>query len=282
MKRKENYYNELINNYNNFNCDCSNENIKVFEFEYLDSMNNKIKENEILFCDDLNYKMDISEINLLKMDIEGYKLIKSPDEIVEDNNLYQFIYGKETNAIIEYINKENEEKINEDLIVNTYLEDYLDVDIKEIDGYIYESGENKVKIDEENKIIKIFYKKDNSKANRNKNKRNNSISNKSEESQELNREVRVLYKDFDTDRVLLEDKVTFKSETKFIKYRIKRIEGYKIMDDEDEKSIINEIINGLNVEELDVKKDKKNKDVKDEYEIVMNCDNSDYIIYFKK
>lgn len=68
-----------------------------------------------------------------------------------------------------------------------------------------------------------------------------------------------------------------------------------------EINIIDELINSLDIENLDLKievdndKDKNiskrssnslfNKEitkVKSEYEIIMNCDDSDYIIYYKK
>ena len=243
-------------------------------------MNNKIKENEIIYFDDLDFDIDFNsyEINLLKINLDGYRLIKSPEKLIEDNYLYQYIYGKETTAVIEYINMENEEKISEDEIIDTYISDCINADIKEIDGYIYNYGGQEEIIDTDNKHIKIFYKKEDKKTNSNSKKR---IIKKNNNVQEEYGEIRVIYKDFYTNRILFEDKVTFKEGTKFIKYKTKRIEGYKIMDDE-EKSIINEIINDLNVEELNVEQKKKSKEIKDEYEIVMNCDKSDYIIYYKK
>lgn len=247
-------------------------------------MNNKIKENEIIYFNDLDFNFDINsnfylyEMELLKEKIDGYKLIKCPEKIIEDNYTYQFIYGKETTAVIEYIDMKNEEKISEDYTFDTYFKECINADIKVIDGYIYDHGGQQEIIDTENKHIKIFYKKEDKKINSSSKKR---IINKHDNVQEKYGEIRVIYKDFNTNKILLEDKVTYKEGTKFIKYKTKRIEGYKIMDDE-EKSIINEIINDLNVEELNVEQKKKSKEIKDEYEIVMNCDKSDYIIYYKK
>ena len=57
---------------------------------------------------------------------------------------------------------------------------------------------------------------------------------------------------------------------------------------DDNESLIDELINSLNNDELeDITKNNnttniENSKVKEEYEIVMNCDDSDYIIYYKK
>ena len=66
------------------------------------------------------------------------------------------------------------------------------------------------------------------------------------------------------------------------------------MDYNDEKSIIDELIESLGIQNLDDVNNKKkrynflksndikNTKPKEEYEIVMNCDDSNYIIYYKK
>lgn len=63
-------------------------------------------------------------------------------------------------------------------------------------------------------------------------------------------------------------------------------------DTTDEINIIDELINGLNIENLELKQElkkgnneklnMKTRKTKNEYEIIMNCDESDYIIYYKK
>ena len=81
---------------------------------------------------------------------------------------------------------------------------------------------------------------------------------------------------FNTNNIILRDSIIVDENVHKIRYKLKKVEGYRPMDEED-KSIINEIIN-----ELSGGEENKNKNVKSEYEIIMNCDNSDYIIYFKK
>ena len=55
---------------------------------------------------------------------------------------------------------------------------------------------------------------------------------------------------------------------------------------DDENNIFNEILNSLNIgkEEYDDVKISKNKsfDAMVEYEIIMNCDDSNYIIFYRK
>ena len=65
-----------------------------------------------------------------------------------------------------------------------------------------------------------------------------------------------------------------------------------LMEYNEDKNIIDEIIESLGVENLEDIKNIKELDVaksnsmvdkpKEEYEIVMNCDDSNYIIYYKK
>lgn len=65
--------------------------------------------------------------------------------------------------------------------------------------------------------------------------------------------------------------------------------------EDNNETIIDELINSLDIERENSDKKvnktanknsvnniKKDEDVKVEYEIVMNCDDSDYIIYYKK
>lgn len=57
-------------------------------------------------------------------------------------------------------------------------------------------------------------------------------------------------------------------------------------DNDDNDNVLNEILSSLNIEKNEEKNVKINKrksiDAKVEYEIIMNCDDSDYIVYYKK
>lgn len=80
--------------------------------------------------------------------------------------------------------------------------------------------------------------------------------------------------------------------------KLKEIEGYTLIDnyeynnnafdENSQDSIIDEIIKSLDNEEIDKKDlddsltDTERKNIISEYEIVMNCDDSDYIVYYKK
>lgn len=53
-------------------------------------------------------------------------------------------------------------------------------------------------------------------------------------------------------------------------------------DEKNEDDIIDEIIRSLDIDMNELKETCKDDDILYEYEIVMNCDDSDYIIYYKK
>ena len=97
------------------------------------------------------------------------------------------------------------------------------------------------------------------------------------------------YVDIDTDEMIYEEKIAITKGDK-IKVKIKEIEGYSLIEDynNDDDTIIDEIIKSLG---SDLEKDFDSNDdlttnekvnIQSQYEIVMNCDDSDYIIYYKK
>lgn len=166
-----------------------------------------------------------------------------------------------------FLNNDTNESINDEIIKETYIGDDIEIPKIDIDGYNLITNEDKIKIDIENKIFEIKYQKKTQQVKR-------EIKNEEPKKEEIQyKEIRIIYKDFATNKILLQDTINVRSDQKIIKYKIKRIEGYRPMDEED-KSIINDIINSLNEQE--------NKKYKEEYEIVMNCDKSDYIVYYKK
>ena len=80
-----------------------------------------------------------------------------------------------------------------------------------------------------------------------------------------------------------------------IKTKLKEIEGYRLIKDinnssnDESNSIIDEIINSISgeqdLEESNLSNSlttNERNNITEEYEIVMNCDNSEYIIYYKK
>ena len=98
--------------------------------------------------------------------------------------------------------------------------------------------------------------------------------------------------DIDTNKILRKDSVVVNSNNKAV-YKLRRIEGYQIVKNKDNSnkkdSLIDEIISSIDTDnkfnvnnELDsLTEDEKNM-IDEQYEIVMNCDESDYIIYYKK
>ncbi len=185
------------------------------------------------------------------------------------DNEIKFIYNKTGKVIVSYIDEFTNQKLSQDEIkVYSYGEEYNTLPKKFSNYELTRTSENvNGVIDEDTKYIYYYYKP--------------SII------------VSVKYVDFDTNDVLLEDKIVG-NEGSNIKYKIKKIEGYKLVKDiqnpdDEEESIIDEIIQSLSPEddykEIDLGDsltEDERKNIKDEYEIVMNCDNSDYIIYYKK
>jgi len=130
----------------------------------------------------------------------------------------------------------------------------------------------------------------------------------SNSAQEDGRKIRIRYIDINTNKLLFKDEIVVNDDEKQIKYKLKKIEGYNLVnnieDDSNnrhdknlkktkdgtkkENNIMDEIINSLDIES-NIKNDNDNGLTEDEkrrtiaqYEIVMNCDESDYIIYYKK
>ncbi len=103
--------------------------------------------------------------------------------------------------------------------------------------------------------------------------------------------VNLKYVDIDTNSVIWEETIVTEKGS-IMKIKLKEIEGYRLIkdmnskNDDENESIIDEIINSdADIEQQDLTDlltTNERNNIMKEYEIVMNCDNSDYIIYYKK
>ena len=174
---------------------------------------------------------------------------------------------------VKYVDKENN-NILEEYSIEDYYNTTYSTDKKEFEEYTFESKTNNTcgVIDKEQIEIVYYY-----------------IKNRKEQ---VKQKLTIKYVDYSNKKVLKTDEIICNESKQKIK--LKRIEGYTCMDENDfkkDESLIDELINSLDDDKILYKKSKegniiipkdKNLTVKSEYEIVMNCDNSDYIIYYKK
>lgn len=214
--------------------------------------------------------------------IEGYNCItKEIKTTMTPENSHINIYYNEIpkgKIIVKYLDKENQDSISDSYTIEDYFDTEYKTEKREIDGYelSYEPDNLEGKINNYETEVLYYY-------DRIKTKDENLIKEKSK---------LVKYVDYDTKRVLATEEIKANKKNKII---IKRIEGYRLMDKEEfdkENSLIDELINSLEIDQdfiqdklknENVIMPKKNKTGKlSEYEIVMNCDDSDYIVYYKK
>ena len=211
------------------------------------------------------------EITINKPEINGYILANNNISKIKINSEEQYIsilYNKVGNITISYINELTNEKLCQDDIKTLSFGSNYTVNPKEFENYeISKTPENETGIlDKENITISYYYKP--------------------------KFVINLKYVDIETDKVIFEEKL-YTIKNKKIKYKLKEIEGYKLIYDFDneEESVIDEIIKSLGKEAKQninnsLKDDSlttdEKKNIKSEYEIVMNCDDSDYIIYYKK
>lgn len=210
-------------------------------------------------------------IKISPKEISGYICETNIDNIKmsEDTKEIKLIYNRIGKIVISYIDELSNNKLLQDEIKTySYGEEYNTVP-KEFTNYDFTKASENTNglIDEDTKYIYYYYKP--------------------------KFIINVRCVDFDTNKLILEEQLVG-SKGSNIKYKIKEIEGYKLIKDvqnpdDEENSIIDEIIhsldsddslNDVNLENSLTENERKN--IKEEYEIVMNCDNSDYIIYYKK
>lgn len=206
-------------------------------------------------------------INIDKVKINGYICETNINNIKmnSENETISLIYNKVGNIVTSYIDKTTNKKISEDDLKSLSYGSNYKTTSKEFENYeLIENPDNAVGTVDNDYINIICYYKPKFKIN-------------------------FKYVDIDTDEVIYEEKIAVTKDNK-IKVKLKEIEGYSLIKDsnDEDDTIIDEIIKSLG---SDLEKNYNSKsnlttnekeNIKSEYEIVMNCDDSEYIIYYKK
>ena len=320
----KNYYLHIKTIDNNLNeSNCNTIRLKLpsqgLRIRYIDLNTNNELCNSYKMEGNANDEYDISD--KIK-NIQGYKLITKKGEtngkLKKDQINIDAFYAKSKNLTIKYIDEEANKEIKGSDKLDCYIGQKVDINKPTIIGYECKSGKltyvvndseaenvvkvyyNKIKIPESDANIK--YDKDADMKNGTVNSKNANKENESKETQEKkasqNRNIKIKYVDFDTNKILFEETKILKPDEKKIKLKMYYIEGYSKMSNEkneynnhseEEKTIMDELResivgkeNAENVTHQDENNLIDNIPSKQEYEILMNCDQSDYIIYYKK
>ena len=186
------------------------------------------------------------------------------------NQEISLIYNKLGNVIVSYIDETTGLKLCEDeTSTYSYGNEYATLS-KDFKNYEFSRTSDNVKGVVETDVIHVYY------------------------YYKPKFKVSIKYVDIDTNAVIGYDEiVTDKGSS--VKIKLKEIEGYTLIkninnpSDDENSSIIDEIINSISSEEELEESNLSNSlttnekdNITEEYEIVMNCDNSEYIIYYKK
>lgn len=287
-----------VSNVNTFKIALPSKGIRI---RFLNINNNsEVQEAKILkgnANDDYNIQNDLDS------NIDGFTLISNSNNLIgkfqkELINVVYY-YAKNVNYTFEYIDKETGNKIINDKNYSSYEGNTIDIEYPSINGYSCIKNDEKVKLKDGSNIVKIYYEKNKEESNEKNNKENNKINS---ETKNLEKIITIRYVDITTDKELYVDKVIINSEDKKFKLKVKNFEGYELMDnnsnknnsksnndkekDDDSKegqSIIDELIESeYGISNIIEEKNDDNLFIKDEYEILMNCDESNYILYYKK
>ncbi len=206
-------------------------------------------------------------INIDKTKIDGYicETKINSMKLNKQDETVSLLYNKTGNIIISYIDESTNEKLCKDDVESMFYGNSYSFAPKEFENYeLVKSTENdKGTLNSECINIIYYYR-----------------------PKYL---INLKYVDIDTDEIIYEEKIAITKGNK-IKVKIKEIEGYSLIEDynNDDDTIIDEIIKSLG---SDLEKDFDSNDdfstnekdnIQSQYEIVMNCDDSDYIIYYKK
>lgn len=212
-------------------------------------------------------------------EVEGYNYIKKEIPIIMEAEKNQInIYYKEIPkgiVSVKYVDEKTLENISDEYYIEDYFNNEYITEAKEIEGYeLISEPENSegVIIDDDTEVVYYYRKIEEELVNEN--------------------ERCVKYVDYDTKKNIMTEKIKPNKENLI---NIKNIEGYRIMSKDEfdkDESLIDELIKSLDInkdftqellkgESVILPKNKKDNN-KSEYEIVMNCDDSDYIIYYKK
>lgn len=225
-------------------------------------------------------KIEAKQINGYTCESNNYIEIMEPGD--SSINIYYEQIPKRT-IIVKHLDKEFGNEIAERQEITDYVNTKYTTQNKIIEGYETETApENANGVIKQDDEVIYYYKK----------KSNNDMSKNLTKKDSKDKNINIKYVDYKTNDIIKTE--TIPAKEKKIKLKIKPIKGYKIMsiDDFDKnETIIDELIKSLNNEENFVQKKvnndkiiipKNNSKIVSEYEIVMNCDNSDYIIYYKK
>lgn len=248
--------------------------------KYVDSNGEILAPNEYIYGA-INDEYDVKG---LEKKIDGYTFIyfecDYEGKLTKECKDVKYHYAKNCSIRIKYINKLNNKEIKEDTVEEGYENKKIQIVPKKISNYYTNSKNNEVILQPGENIIKLFY---------------TPVTKNSTEIKKDNntqRYITVKCVDIDTNKILRKDSVVVNSNNKAV-YKLRRIEGYQIVKNKDNSnkkdSLIDEIISSIDTDnkfnvnnELDsLTEDEKNM-IDEQYEIVMNCDESDYIIYYKK
>ncbi len=247
------------------------------KYKYAKNANLSIK-----YIDKLTGKELISSTNLLgyegkniklePKDIKGYICETQLGNITMkgENQEISLLYNKLGNVVVSYIDEDTGLKLcNDEEKTYSYGNEYY-TSSKEFTNYELTRASDNVNgvVDEDVKHVYYYYKP--------------------------KFKVSIKYVDIDTNAVIGYDEIVTDKGSR-IKIKLKEIEGYRLIkdinnpSDDENSSIIDEIINSISSEEeleesnlSDSLTTNERDNVSEEYEIVMNCDNSEYIIYYKK
>ena len=301
----KNYYLHIKTIDNNGNeSDCKTIKLQLpskgLKIKYIDLNTNQELCNSYNMDGNVNDKYNISD--KIK-DIQGYKLVAKKGEIngeLKRNQInIEAIYAKVKNLTIKYFDEETNKEIKEPYKLECYIGQNVEINIPTIAGYQSKSKKTNCKVSDSENVIKLYYKKIKlPESDKNIQVEKDKDITKEEKRIAQDRNIRIKYVDFDTNKILFEETKTVKPDEKKIKLKMYYIEGYSKMSNEkneynnhseEEKTIMDELresIVGKENAENETHQDENNLidniPSKQEYEILMNCDQSDYIIYYKK
>ena len=307
MKQIEGY--QLIETKGELQGELKKEKINIVH-EYAKNVRLKIKYVDKLTGEELYKSKTLNgyegkEIEMQAPDIEGYtcEQYSLTKVMTANDDILTFYYDPiaQGTVLVKYIDKDTNNEISDNIEITNYEGSEYWSEARNIEEYeLNEIPNNSNGIIKEGTEEVIYYytkiKGNNSDENNNQenieesSKQNNNIS-------ELNNNqnkniINIKCIDYDTKELIKTD--TVKTSEEIINYKIKPIEGYRIMnaDNFEDKSLIDELIQSLSTDKNFIKRieeDKKviiPKDVNEnticEYEILLDNDDSDYIIYYKK
>lgn len=226
---------------------------------------------------------DVSNFN---KEIKDYKYIGEEGNLLgnlkKENINIKYLYAKDSIINVNYIDSDNGNKIIRSNTINGFEGNEIDIQATKIKGYSYNNNKLHEKMKAGTYDINFYYTKLN---------KENEAKKKVEDATTNIAKINIVSKDIKDDKILRRDSFTGEKGKK-IKIKLKGIEGYTLITDnfnnefdpnkKKEETIIDELLSSIS-KNSNISNEKNKKDnVKSEYEIVMNCDDSEYIIYYKK